>query len=128
MAGVVTDVTERKSREEELYTVTDQLAAANQELSQANGHLLRSLINAMEGLVIALGRRMKGRLDPTDEVLLSHLSGSMQKLNRTINELSKIVKASKDTSQLFEPIDLPELLAEVKEGLSELLETAQAEL
>jgi PAS domain-containing protein len=145
MAGVVTDVTERKSREEELYTVTDQLAAANQELSQANGHLLRvnedldnfvytashdlrSLINAMGGLVIALGRRMKGRLDPTDEVLLSHLSGSMQKLNRTINELSKIVKASKDTSQLFEPIDLPELLAEVKEGLSELLETAQAEL
>ncbi len=143
MAGVITDATERKYREEKLHTVTDQLAAANQELSQANGHLLRvnedldnfvytashdlrSPINAMEGLIIALGRRMKGRLEPTDEVLLSHLSGSMQKLNRTINELSEIVKAGKDTSQPAEPIDLPELLAEMKEGLSALPETAPA--
>jgi signal transduction histidine kinase len=52
----------------------------------------------------------------------------MQKLNRTITDLTQIVKASKDTEQPAEAILLDDLLTEVKEDIAPLLASSQAEV
>jgi PAS domain S-box-containing protein len=136
--AVCQDITQKKQAEQALEQAVEELAQANQLLSQINAdldsfvysasHDLRSPIATMQGLFDLLGRRLGDKLEPKDQVLLGHLSDSMQKLNRTITDLTQIVKASKDTEQPAEAILLDDLLTEVKEDIAPLLASSQAEV
>jgi PAS domain S-box-containing protein len=136
--AVCQDITQKKQAEHSLEQAVEELAQANQLLSQINAdldsfvysasHDLRSPIATMQGLFDLLGRRLGDKLELNDQVLLGHLSASMQKLNRTIGDLTQIVQASKDTEQPAEAILLEDLLTEVKEDIAPLLLSTQAEV
>ncbi|GAB3539227.1 hypothetical protein GCM10027443_35490 [Pontibacter brevis] len=138
IVGVMTDVTERKMAEQQLQALTQELAKANTDIQARNkelalsneqlkrinadldnfvytaSHDLRSPINSMEGLILVLQDQLEGKLAEEDYVLFEHLNNSMVKLNRTIKDLSEIVKAQKDTDLPLEAILVQEVLEDVQ--------------
>ena len=152
IAGVVTDVTERKFAEQMLQNLTKELAAANtsiqarnEELATTNdqltrtnadldnfvytaSHDLRSPINSMEGLLIVLEDQLGHKLEEQDHVLIRHMTSSMAKLNQTIQDLSEIVKVQKDTDLPLEAVSVQEVLADVLGDLEERVIDLSAEI
>jgi PAS domain S-box-containing protein len=146
VAGVITDVTERKLSEQRLQAITEELAAANEEIQANNedlaisnsqlirinadldnfvytaSHDLRSPINSMEGLLVLLQKRLQSKLDEKDQELIRHLTRSMAKLNQTIKDLSEIVKAQKDTGLAPESISFAEVLEDIQTDMSRQIE------
>ncbi|MCJ8164196.1 PAS domain-containing protein [Pontibacter sp. E15-1] len=152
IAGLLTDVTERKRAEQMLQNLTQELAAANtaiqlrnKELAKTNeqltrtnadldnfvytaSHDLRSPINSMEGLLLVLKDELGPKLTKEDHVLMEHLTKSMTKLNNTIKDLSEIVKVQKDTDQPLEAISVKEVLVDVLADMETKVQATQAQM
>jgi PAS domain S-box-containing protein len=136
--ALVTDITSRKQNEQALEQAVTETGLANQRLSRINAdldsfvytasHDLRSPIATMQGLVNLIQMRLADQLPTRDQMLLQYLATSMNKLNRTIQDLSEIVQASTNTGQQAEAIRLEDLYLEVKEDLAPLLESSKAEI
>jgi PAS domain S-box-containing protein len=144
LAGVVADVTERKVAEQKLQALTQELEAANKDIQASNkelaftneqlkrinsdldnfvytaSHDLRSPINSMEGLLLVLQEQLDGKLEEEDHILISHLTTSMAKLNQTIEDLSEIVKAQKETELPVEAVPVQDILDDVLADINTL--------
>jgi PAS domain S-box-containing protein len=144
VAGVVADVTERKLAEQKLQALTKELESANKDIQASNkelaftneqlkrinadldnfvytaSHDLRSPINSIEGLLLVLQEQLSGKLEEEDHVLIRHLTTSMAKLNQTIEDLSEIVKAQKETELPVEAVSVQEILDDVLADINTL--------
>ncbi len=122
-------------RTEALTKSLEALARSNQELDSfvytASHDLRTPLVNLM-GLQLALGKSLSGRVSPTDASILSMMQESVERLDRTIQELASLARVSKErlpAERLFfkEAVDdvLQELDPMIKEAKAEVITSLQ---
>ncbi|MCJ8164821.1 PAS domain S-box protein [Pontibacter sp. E15-1] len=135
--GTSTDIHEQRLAMEHLAQTQAQLEQANGELSQKNqeltrtnadldnfiytaSHDLRAPIINLEGLLVALEEELG---EPTENIrpLLGMMDRAIVRFKKTIEDLTDISKTQRNTDEVSEIIDLPELLDEVKESVCELI-------
>jgi PAS domain S-box-containing protein len=136
--GTCTDIHDQKTAIEELAKAQLELETKNEELTRVNvdldnfvytaSHDLRSPITNLDGLQQMLRERLEGKLDDTAQKLMEHMTTSVTKLNRTINDLTEIVKVQKEKDQAWEEVDFQEVLEDVQADVQPLIVQSQARI
>ncbi|WP_207431813.1 PAS domain-containing sensor histidine kinase [Sabulibacter ruber] len=127
-AKVTRDLTERR-RNEELTQKNQELLRINNDLDNfvyTASHDLKSPITNLEGLLTAL----KEDLGPdclTHQDILGMMANSITTLRKVITDLSDVTKLQQDKDSPV-VVNLPELLEEVKETLSDKLQASNAQV
>jgi signal transduction histidine kinase len=111
-----------------LMTSENTLKAKNKELEKINvdldnfiytaSHDLKSPIVNLEGLVNHLRKKLYGIDSFEDFKLLDMVKISIEKLKRTIADLTEITKVQKDLGEDAEQISFKEILEDVKDGIN----------
>lgn len=112
-----------KKRTAEIYKKNAELEFKNEELSKLNidldnfiytaSHDLKAPISNIEGLLAALFSEIAERTDHIDKIKSLTLA-SLDKLKRTILDLTEITKVQKESTADMETIQFEEMLEEVK--------------
>lgn len=125
-----TDITERKLDQEQLLKTTEHLYLQNQDLQQFNyivSHNLRAPVANLVGL-----SSMLKKIDPQSshfEQGLLNLEKSARRLDDVISDLNKILAVRTDQQdEIREPVQLPQVAAEVVQSLQHLLDRYQAKV
>lgn len=127
--GTFTDIHERKRAAQELSEKNKQLLLINTDLDNfiyTASHDLKSPIVNIEGLVIALTKRLTAKysLDDEQNQILSMIAASINRLKATIGNLTEIAKIQKEDTPK-EIISVSNLLEEVTTDLAKLMEDKQ---
>jgi PAS domain S-box-containing protein len=120
--GLITDITERKTAEQQLLLQNEQLKKINQELDRfvySVSHNLRAPLTSILGLIGI--SRLTSQVKQRDEYL-NMMEKSIQKLDLTIRQINDYAKNERIEVQI-EKISFHRLLGEVIEDLSYLQET-----
>ncbi|AHM60247.1 PAS domain-containing protein [Flammeovirgaceae bacterium 311] len=137
--GIITfgyEVTEHVSARQELEQNAALMGEMNQELNQKNielsrinndldnfiytaSHDLRSPLLNLEGLLLALNKRLTGSITPQAVNLLELASVSIEKLKRTIKDLTDITKAQKGIDDVQEIVLFNDILDDIEADLPE---------
>ncbi|WKN30885.1 PAS domain-containing protein [Porifericola rhodea] len=117
-----------------------ELAASNQQLNYINAdldnfiytasHDLRAPISNIEGLISAIHRKLPedSKEDPMINKLLSMISKSIQRFKTTVNDLTQITKVQREgKGEDVTKVDIAEVVREVKQDLTYMIEEAGAE-
>lgn len=134
MFGV--DVTELVEGRKELTLINEQLNLKNEELLRINNdldnfvytasHDLKSPIANLEGLATVLQENLEGKLGKDDYKALHLLGVSVNKLKKTIADLSDITRVQKQLSERHETLLFEEVLEDVKADIGGLLSSSGA--
>ncbi|WP_083919437.1 PAS domain-containing sensor histidine kinase [Pontibacter roseus] len=117
-AKITRDLTERR-RNEELMRRNLELVRINNELDSfvyTASHDLKSPVINLEGLLIALKEDLGADVGK-HEALFRMMGGAVEKLKKTIDDLSDVTKLQQDKTAP-EEVDIPAMIEEVKETLS----------
>jgi PAS domain S-box-containing protein len=124
-------------KNEELRQLNEELDRTNRELDRINkdldtfvytaSHDLRAPIANLTGLLRVLTRRLAGKTGRDEQDMLELMHQAVERLSRTINVLTQVVKVQKEP-QPAEVLRFAEMLDEVKYDLSALLETARPQI
>jgi PAS domain S-box-containing protein len=90
MAGISTDITERKLAEEKMSAANEQLRASNQELeafSYSVSHDLRAPLRHIDGFVGLLRKQTMPKLDEKEVRYLNTIAGSAKQMGALIDDL-----------------------------------------
>lgn len=137
--GIITfgyEVTEHVSARRELEQNAALMQEMNQELNQKNlelsrinndldnfiytaSHDLRSPLLNLEGLLLALNKRLTDSITPQAANLLELASVSIEKLKRTIKDLTDITKAQKGINDVQETVLFSDILEDIEADLPE---------
>jgi PAS domain S-box-containing protein len=125
-----------KLRTEELLAKNKELELTNEELSRINidldnfiytaSHDLKAPVSNLEGLACLLGKKLTGRLDETEATMMDMVMTSVDKLKKTIADLTEITKVQKEQLDMEDPISFEDLLADIKADIRCLIEEADA--
>ncbi|PIQ22501.1 MAG: histidine kinase [Cytophagales bacterium CG18_big_fil_WC_8_21_14_2_50_42_9] len=117
------EVTELVVSRTQLQETNLELSRTNEELRRTNidldnfvytaSHDLKSPIANLEGLTNDLQYTLQGRIKADEKFLLELLSGSINKLKRTIQDLSDISKVQKEVNEDVEPLQFAEVINDV---------------
>jgi signal transduction histidine kinase len=134
MFGV--DVTELVEGRKELTLINEQLNVKNEELLRINNdldnfvytasHDLKSPIANLEGLATVLKESLEGKLIEEDYKALHLLGVSVDKLKKTIGDLTDITRVQKQLSDRQEPVLFAEVLEDVKADIETLVSSSGA--
>jgi PAS domain S-box-containing protein len=130
MVGAMHDISERKKSLKELKQFADDLFIRNRELQQfayVVSHNLRSPVANIMGIseLMAMEKDSPEVIDHC----IDNLKTSVHRLDETIQDLSKILSLTDGYTQVrTEPVDVLEVLQNVKTDLSETLAHAGASL
>jgi PAS domain S-box-containing protein len=127
-AKVTRDLTERR-RNEELMLKNQELVRINNDLDDfvyAASHDLKAPITNMEGLLVALGDDLGPEKERHGKILVM-MENAVTGLKKVVSDLSEVIKL-KQEKEKPETVDIPVLLAEVKESLGELIHASKAEI
>ncbi|AHM58713.1 PAS domain-containing protein [Flammeovirgaceae bacterium 311] len=139
VSGIVTfgyEVSEHVSARQELEKNAILMQEMNQELNQkylelsrinndldnfiyTASHDLRSPLINLEGLLLALNKHLKGSITPQATTVLHLANASIEKLKRTIKDLTEITKAQKGLDDVREAVSFKEILEDIKSDLPE---------
>jgi PAS domain S-box-containing protein len=115
MTGACTDITERKTAEEELARSRDRAEAANRTKSAflANmSHELRTPLNAVIGFSDALLSGYAGELTPKQAEYATDINASGEHLLAIVNDVLDLSKVEAGKLELFpEPVSLSDSIA-----------------
>lgn len=129
MVGALQDVTERQNNEAERNRLIDDLIKQNKNLEQFTyiiSHNLRSPVANIMGCAQMLKDQ---ELTPAErESFVDGLSQSIGKLDDVITDLHTILQLKNDISEKKEIVDLPEIFADVKTSLSNIIEQSGSEV
>lgn len=117
------DVSELKQYQHEIDQSNARLRRTNVDLDSfvyMASHDLRAPIINLEGLVGHLVRSLAEKADDTEHKMLSLTTLSVNKLKKTINDLTEVVKAQQGTDDSVEFVNVAELLKELKQDLDGL--------
>ncbi|MGX2031786.1 MULTISPECIES: PAS domain S-box protein [Methylocaldum] len=119
MIGIMLDVTERKTAEEQLAAQAQELARSNAELQEfayVASHDLQEPLRAVAGCVEIIRRRYQGKLDVRADEVISHAVDGAARMQNLINDLLAYSRiGSRD--QPFEPTDCQAILNTVLANL-----------
>jgi PAS domain S-box-containing protein len=129
--GTYTDIDDEKKFLEDLAITQEELEEKNKELTKVNvdldnfvymaSHDLRSPISNLEGLHRVLQKRLQDKLSPSEQEIMGLMSQSVSKLNRTIRDLTEIVKVQKEKEQLLEVVSFTQIMEDVKTDVQSIL-------
>ncbi|EMR02773.1 sensor histidine kinase [Cesiribacter andamanensis] len=137
VSGIVTfgyEVTEHVSARQELEQNALLMQEMNEELNQkylelgrinndldnfiyTASHDLRSPLVNLEGLLLALNKHLAGSITPQATTVLQLAGVSIDKLKRTIKDLTEITKAQKGVDDVREAVSFKEILEDIKTDL-----------
>lgn len=115
ITGTMRDVTERKRMEEKLLQRNKDLARANARLDQFAyiiSHDLRALLRAIRNSAGWIAEDATERLDENISTHLARIAGNSQRMFAMLDDLLDYSRAGL-VSSVPEPVDLPQLVAEV---------------
>jgi PAS domain S-box-containing protein len=116
---------------EALTFLNEQLGRVNADLDSfvyAASHDLKSPVATLRGLLSLLTKRMSGKLDRQGEEIVSMLELSLSRLERTIEDLSGIVKVGREMDQDKESLSIEEVFSDVMADLGEMVQQTGARL
>lgn len=124
--GTFTDIHESKSFTEQLEEKNKQLTQINTDLDNfiyTASHDLKSPIVNMEGLAIALTKKLTAKftLDDEQSSMLSMMANSINRLKSTISNLTEIAKAQKEETEK-EMVSITTILEEVSTDLEKQIQ------
>ncbi len=122
--ALVYDISEIRKAQESLETALTDITLKNEQLSKINNdldsfvytasHDLRNPVVNLEGLLMALRKRLSD-VEKTDvNQLLVMMETSVSKLNQTIRDLTEITKAQKGLEETEEEISIKNKLDDIK--------------
>jgi PAS domain S-box-containing protein len=128
---------ETRQKNEDLRHLNEALDRTNRELDRINkdldtfvytaSHDLRAPIANLTGLQRVLTRKLAGKTGREEQEVLEMMQQAVERLSRTINVLTQVVKVQKEP-QPSELLHFEQVLEEVKYDLSALLETARPQI
>jgi PAS domain S-box-containing protein len=132
------EVTELVQSRAKLQTINEELTRTNQELRQTNtdldnfvytaSHDLKAPISNLEGLTHDLEYSLQGRLKADEKMLIHLLSESINKLKRTIMDLTEITKVQKSIDAGGENIVFADIYQDVLADLQKLIAESAAQI
>lgn len=134
VAGSTREISDRKTSEEAIKVKNEELIHLNSQLIRVNSdldnfiytasHDLKSPISNIEGLVNALKDALSQvKLeDPMIDKLLGMILGSVERFNRTIDDLSDITKLQRLNEEDESSVDIDAMIKEIKLDLTFLLQ------
>ncbi|MBO9698725.1 MAG: PAS domain S-box protein [Sporocytophaga sp.] len=126
-----TDLTDRYNYERSLEERNVELIKINSELDNfiyTASHDLKSPIVNMEGLLKSLLEEANQQCKGDINEMLNFVVLSVEKLKKTIEELSEISKIQKGTENYEERIEIEEIIRDFKVEYSEQIKSSQAEI
>ncbi|MES2730794.1 MAG: CheR family methyltransferase, partial [Bacteroidota bacterium] len=121
------DITQLKAHEQVIESQNRQLKRTNTDLDDfiyTASHDLRAPISTLEGILTRLVQRLDGKADDTEHFLLDMTMGTINKLKKTINDLTHIVKVQNALGEPEEAVVFQEVWEEVKADLdTEVIES-----
>ncbi|GEO02552.1 hypothetical protein AAE02nite_02160 [Adhaeribacter aerolatus] len=125
------EVTELVFSRKELMQTNEELSRTNTELRRTNtdldnfvytaSHDLRAPIANLEGLTNDMMYNMYARLTPDEQFVLKLLRESINKLKRTIVDLTNITRVQKEVNQDQVNLSFAETLADVKQDIQAMI-------
>jgi PAS domain S-box-containing protein len=114
-----------RSRTEELYQKNEQLVRINADLDNfiyTASHDLKAPISNLEGLINVLNKKARVLLDERDGRLLDMVAESIERLKKTITDLTEISRMQKDMDdEQFEVVDVKDMFEAVRADLASLI-------
>ena len=130
------EVTELVTSRKQLQETNEELNQTNEELRRTNtdldnfvytaSHDLKAPIANLEGITSDLKYSLAGRIESDEQHLIELLGISINKLKRTITDLSDITKVQKQGDDPVEPLQIAELLQEVQTDIQNQILEAKA--
>ncbi|MFD2146042.1 PAS domain-containing sensor histidine kinase [Mucilaginibacter antarcticus] len=123
------NITEKKNIESERERMTADLAQRNKDLEQFTyiiSHNLRAPVANIQGLAGLLGDLQPG--EPESMTTLDALSVSVNNLDKVILDLNQILQVRSQVNDQIERVSLPEMLDEIRTGISQMIEKNKATL
>lgn len=136
VAGSTRDISEHKRSQEAIRVKNEELTHLNNQLMRVNSdldnfiytasHDLKSPISNIEGLVHALKEFLSVQTPecPRVDQLLTMIQDSIDRFNRTINDLSDIIKLQRLNDEEASPVDLEDIIEGIQMDLSFLMQDA----
>ncbi|MFB9864556.1 PAS domain-containing sensor histidine kinase [Rufibacter immobilis] len=127
-AKITRDLTERR-RNEDLMQKNKELLRINNDLDNfvyTASHDLKSPITNLEGLLSALQEDLGDEKEKHQQIL-TMMHGSVNALKKVITDLTDISKLQQE-SERREKVQIAELLDDIKESLSSLIDSSKAKI
>ncbi|MBI4969477.1 MAG: ABC transporter substrate-binding protein [Rhodospirillales bacterium] len=122
------DITDRKAVEKQLHASLERLATSNTELERfayVASHDLREPVRTLVSYSQLLGRRLGAEVQGEVREFLDFIVAAAKRMDSLVSDLLTYARVSND-DQPFEPIDLNEVLDEVRQDLGPAIEQAYA--
>jgi signal transduction histidine kinase len=138
--GTSTLIQDQKKSEQEIIENNEELIYLNNELTQVNAdldnfiyvasHDLKTPISNIEGLINALTDHLPPQIleNPLVTRLLQMGNTSIERFNKTIEELSDITKLQRIKDDEMEMVDIQEIVNEIQEDLSLIIEETKGQI
>ncbi|KAA5539820.1 CHASE domain-containing protein [Adhaeribacter rhizoryzae] len=130
------EVTELVFSRKELMQTNEELSRTNVELRRTNtdldnfvytaSHDLRAPIANLEGLTNDMMYNLYARLAPEEQFVLRLVQESINKLKRTIVDLTNITRVQKEVDQSQINLSFAEVLADVQQDILPMIEESEA--
>jgi two-component system, sensor histidine kinase len=140
VAGSTRDISEHKKTEEAMKMKNLELENLNNELVRVNSdmdnfiytasHDLKAPILNIEGLIMALKKNLtKENLEhPKVSTLLPMIQTSIERFNKTLQDLTDITKLQRVLNDKESKIDLKKIIEDIKLDLSSMLEKSNGQI
>ena len=128
LAGVMSDVSERKEVEKELARRADDLVRSNKELEQfafVASHDLKEPLRKIAGYAELIQARYHAKLDEKGERFLTYLQDGVKRMDAIIGDLLTYSRAGRG-GDVREAVDMSDLVSEVLEDLEKALDDVHA--
>ena len=132
--GSFIDLSDLRATQEKLQDTNEHLLRVNADLDTfvyTASHDLKAPVANIEGLLLLLEEQIEAA-DPLPgmptEPLFDMLKGSISRFKNVIKDLTDIAKVQRDLDGAAEPVELQEVLNDVKLNIREHLKTSQAQL
>ncbi|HYG37590.1 MAG TPA: CHASE domain-containing protein [Cytophagales bacterium] len=120
----VRDISVEKKSKQELIDTANQLQIINNDLDNfiyTASHDLKAPIANLEGLMNGLNKTVIAKFNDNENKLFDMVNLSINRLKRTIADLTEITKAQKDIDKERERISFKEILEDIKADLNLLI-------